>query len=293
MAACSGNPRTDSAQQHPHDDSADLDAQIATVRAATERYRDFTNAQRDGYKLFGKEGPLMGEHWYRADLVKQPLDLARPSTLQYATINGKRELIGVAYTTYNRPGEALPEGFVGSADHWHVHDVDKIARVITADRPFLRWVVNRRIAHGKTGAGDGRTHLTMLHAWIWSDNPEGMFALEHRALPYLRAGFSADLARAGDAYAAYGVALLDRRGCEWELGRIKLLAKPSRQQLRTLTNACNAAAAKVKGSDAARLNDVASKAWQSYLATRAATLSLEQTARLDAMVEHKQAQHHH
>src|SRR5687767_6426868 len=90
-AACSSNPRTNLADQHAQNASADLEKQVAAVRSATERYRDFANAQRDGYKLFGKEGPLMGEHWYRADIVKAPLDLKRPSTLQYATINGKRE----------------------------------------------------------------------------------------------------------------------------------------------------------------------------------------------------------
>jgi hypothetical protein len=185
----------------------------------------------------------------------------------------------------------LPEGFVGSADHWHVHDVDKIARVITEDRPFLHWVVNRRIAQGKTGAGDGRTNLTMLHAWIWSDNPDGLFALEHKALPYLRAGYSVELARQGDEYAAYGVALLDKRGCEWELGKIRLLAKPTKAQLRKLTDACRAATAKVKTSDAARLNDVASAAWRDYLKTREATLSAAQKKRLGAIVEHPQPHH--
>ncbi len=291
-AACAQNPHPAVASQHVHESGGDLDAQLAAARAATERYRDFANARRDGYQRFGKEGPLMGEHWYRADIVKEPLDLTRPSTLQYATIAGKRVLVGVAYTVYNRPDEPLPEGFVGSADHWHVHDVNRIARVITEDRPFLRWLVNRRIEQRKTGAGDGRTHLTMLHAWIWSDNPEGLFALEHKALPYLRAGFSAELARQGDAHAAYGVALLDRRGCEWELAKIKLLAKPAKEQTRRLAQACAAAAAQVKASDAAHLNEVASAAWRTYLENRESTLTTEQQARLGTMVE-QHGRHHH
>lgn len=280
------------AQLAPLSDSPELRAQIATVRAATERYRDFENAKHDGYRLFGKETPLMGEHWYRADLVRQPLDLTRPSTLQYATINGRRELIGVAYTVYRRPGEPLPEGFAGSEDEWHVHDVDRIARVVTAERPFLRWLVDRRIANGKSGAGDGRTQLTMLHAWIWLPNPDGVFALEHIALPYLRAGLPLELATAADAFAPYGVTLLDERGCEWELGRVRLLAKTSRAQQRQLADACATAAAAVRQSGAAHLNHVASRAWRAYLGVRDATLPAEQKKQLGALIEQHGADQH-
>lgn len=293
---CAQHPQADhashTAQVASVSGSPELRAQIAAVRAATERYRDFENAKRDGYRLFGKEGPLMGEHWYRADLVKQPLDLTRPSTLQYATIDGRRELIGVAYTVYGRPGEPLPEGFAGSEDAWHVHDVDRIARVVTAERPFLRWLVDRRIAQGKSGAGDGRTHLTMLHAWIWLPNPDGVFALEHKALPYLRAGLPLELATAADAFAPYGVTLLDERGCAWELGKVKLLARPSRGQQRRLADACATAAAAVRQSEAAHLNHAASHAWREYLAVRDATLTAAQKQQLGAMLEQHGAHQH-
>lgn len=110
----------------------ELAAQLAQVRAATARYRAHANAVRDGYRRFGREGPLMGEHWYRLDLTHGAFDVARPSILQYAVLGGERGLVGVAYTVYRRPGEPLPEGFAGEG-----------------------------------GAGDGRTRLTMVHAWIW------------------------------------------------------------------------------------------------------------------------------
>ena len=289
--ACAQNPHV--GHENHHGSPTELTAQIAAVRAATEHYRDFENAKRDGYKLFGKEGPLMGEHWYHPDVVKQPLDLNRPSTLQYVTVSGKRELVGVAYTVYNKPGEPLPEGFAGTDDHWHVHDVNKIALAISEERPFLNWIVKQRIAKGKTGAGEGRTHLTMLHAWIWSDNPEGMFALEHTGLPYLRAGLPLSLARNADEHAPYGVTLLDRRGCEWELGKVKLLAKPDRAQMQRLTSACAEATRQVRESDAARLNDVASRAWQDYIKVRDSTLTAEQKQRLGVGLEHQAQQHHH
>ena len=111
------------AQEHMHEthasarDAEALRAQIAAVRAATERYRDHANAVKDGFRRFGQESPLMGEHWYRRDLVGASLDLRHPSTLQYANIGGRKVLVGVAYSVYRRPGEPLPEGFAGAEDH--------------------------------------------------------------------------------------------------------------------------------------------------------------------------------
>src|SRR5687767_7172477 len=121
--------------QHAHHGSAPTDAvdprlaeQLDALRRSTERYRDHANAVKDGYKRFGAEAPLMGEHWYHPDLVKAALDLNRPGTLQYAHIDGKRVLVGVAYNVYQREDEALPDGFAGDADVWHVHDVPRLAR---------------------------------------------------------------------------------------------------------------------------------------------------------------------
>ncbi|HEX5727738.1 MAG TPA: hypothetical protein VFX98_19865, partial [Longimicrobiaceae bacterium] len=183
LAAQAGHAHAHPAEEH----SPELHAQLEEVRRATERYRDHAAAVRDGYRRFGQEAPLAGEHWYRPDLVGIPFDLRRPSTLMYATVGGRRELVGVAYTVYRVDGEPLPEGFSGGADTWHVHDVRRLALALSEDRPFLRWLVERRMDRGKLGH-EGRPLLTMVHAWVWSDNPDGVFAHHNRALPYLRAG---------------------------------------------------------------------------------------------------------
>jgi hypothetical protein len=285
--------------QHSHDhshpgpavsgDSPELRAQIEAVRRATERYRDHGSAVRDGYRLFGMEGPLMGEHWYRADLVKRPLDLSRPSTLQYATIGGRKVLVGVAYTLYRRPDEPLPEGFAGDADHWHTHDVARLARAFVADRPFLRGVVDRRIRQGKVGAGEGRTMLTMVHAWIWSDNPDGTFAQEHRALPYLRAGLPAEWAAGAGKDAAQGVALLAAGACADEVKRTDRLAGLGGGQERDLTVACERASAAVRAAlsrerSEASVNGAAGGAWRALEAARARILTREQLARIERVL---------
>src|SRR5687767_2172267 len=299
-------------EHHAAAGAAELARQLDELRAATARYREHDNARSDGYRLFGKEGALMGEHWYRADLVRAPLDLRRPSTLQYAVIDGQRVLVGVAYTVYQRPGDPIPEGFAGAGDHWHVHDVEKIARTATDGRPVLRWIVNRRASRGQLGAGEGRTHLVMVHAWPWLDNPDGMFAQQHRSLPYLRVGLPALFAAQSDVAAAQGVSLLTGWGCERELDRIDFLARPERAQRRVLQQACAHAAEQLAESpawrgvagrrysdadgvaaarDAAPLNAAAAAAWKSFEAARDRTLTAEQKRRLTVGIEHPAVMH--
>lgn len=266
----------------------ELEAQLERVRAATARYQDIDAARRDGYRLFGQEGALMGEHWYHPDVVRRPLDLARPSTLQYATIDGRKVLVGVAYTLYRRPGEALPEGFAGADDAWHTHDVARLARAAVAERPLLRGAVERRIRGGRLGAGDGRTLLTMVHAWVWLPNPDGVFAQQHRALPYLRAGLPAAHADGAGETAALGVSLLASGACEAEARRIDRLAGLSRGQGRELRRACERHAAAVRaarGEHPAVLNEAAERGWAAFIADRDGLLRPEQAARMRRVMD--------
>jgi hypothetical protein len=264
-------------------DAAELARQIDAVRRATARYRDHAAAVRDGYRLFGGESPLMGEHWYRKDLVGRPLDLEHPSTLQYATIGGQKVLVGVAYTVYRRPGDPVPEGFAGSSDHWHTHDIVHLAETATEDRPFVHWLVERRIRQGKLGP-DGRTLLTMVHAWIWQPNPDGMFAMQHRGLPYLRAGLPAAWAASGDTASAQGVELLVPTACRDEVARTAKLARTDAAQDRALTSACEQQAAQVRAAvarhDGAAETNAAARAWSGYLVARDRILRPDQLARL-------------
>lgn len=298
LLAFAALPMRAAAQEHAHGhhaatpstaaESEALRAQVEAVRAATERYRDHANAVKDGFRLFGQEGPLMGEHWYRRDLVGRPLDLRRPSTLQYANIGGRKVLVGVAYSVYRRPGEPLPEGFAGADDHWHTHDVARLARAATADRPFLSWLVQRRIQRGKVGP-DGRNLLTMVHAWVWLDNPEGIFAQEHRALPYLRAGLPAEWAATGDSASAEGISLLAPGACRAEVSRMGRLARLDDGQSRAIVSACEQHAAQLRaridgGGGAEAANAAAARAWNGYLLSRGRILRPEQASRMQAVM---------
>jgi hypothetical protein len=272
--------------------AAALARQVDSVRKAVARYADVAAAQSDGYVKFGQaEGPLMGEHWFRRDMVDRPLDLTRPSTLQYATINGKRTLVGVAYTVYRKPSEPIPEGFAGESDHWHVHDISKLQGAITEGRPLLSLIVRSRNARNNPALAQGRNELTMVHAWTGLENPDGLFAEKHRALPYLRAGLPPSYAEGATENAAWGVALLQPGACDAEVRSTNGLARLTRQQQSRLDNACSIAAGKVLASfrkkDAASLlNAVADAAWTTYLGERDRTLTAEQKKRMASVVEH-------
>jgi len=276
-------------------DSAALARQVAAVRAATARYRDHAAAVADGYRLFGRESPLMGEHWYRPDMVGQPLDLAHPSTLQYATIGGRRVLAGVAYTVYRHPGDPVPAGFAGDADAWHTHDIAHLADAAVSDRPLLHAIVQRRIRRGKVGP-DGRTLLTMVHAWVWLDNPDGLFAQEHRALPYLRAGLPPAWAAGAGDNAAKGIALLAPNACAQEAQRTARIARADGAQERRLAAACEQQAVQLRTAiatrrDAQTANAAAARAWTAYETAANRILTAQQQARMQrimgAAMEHE------
>jgi hypothetical protein len=278
-----------------HDDSATVAAlakQLEAVRKATAKYSDLEAAKRDGYVQFGREErPLMGEHWFRKDLVNQPLDLARPSTLQYATINGKLQLVGVAFTVYQKPNEAVPEGFAGSSDMWHVHDLTKMATALTEGRPLAAFLVRNRMNRTNAAMREGRTQLAMVHAWTALDNPDGVFAEHHRALPYLQAGLPASYAVGATENAAWGIALIQSNGCTTELNQMTAVAQASAAQKKELQAACAVAQKKVNAAyqakkPASELNATSDSAWSGYLAERDRTLSSAQKERLNSMVEH-------
>ncbi|MGH7567039.1 MAG: hypothetical protein ACREK2_09440, partial [Gemmatimonadota bacterium] len=159
-----------------------------------------------------------------------------------------------------------------------VHHVDALAAALVADRPLLARVIERRGEQGKLGAGDGRTELTMLHAWIGLDNPAGIFANDNAALPYARAGLPLEWASAENPAAAKGVALLLPGAC------------PDRDE--AVEEACEdagvevgaAAQEAVAGSmEPPAFNAAAAGAWRDYEGAALASLTPEQRVRIEAL----------
>jgi hypothetical protein len=129
----------------------------------------------------------------------------------------------------------------------------------------------------------------MLHVWVWSDNPDGVFAQQHRTLPYLRAGLPPDWAKSGSVDAAWGVSLL-RDGCSREIERLNRLARLSGTQREKLSTACSQAADEVRSAAASatsadQLNTKAAAAWKTLTDLRDRTLTAEQKKRLGSVME--------
>lgn len=164
---------------------------------ATRKYRDQAEAILDGFRPIGDDFPAMGEHWIHVGRVFDGrFDPARPEILSYAALNGEPVLLGVAYALPLLAGESPPPWPVAPGA-WHDHYGS----------------LDEETFHPRSHmdpSTDG-PRIAMLHAWIWAENPAGLFAADNWAIPYLKLGLepdpvSVDAARAlsllsgGDAF---------------------------------------------------------------------------------------------
>ena len=148
---------------------------VQSARAATDKYHDRSVAIADGYRLIGSDFPAMGEHWIHTGLLfDSKFDPERPEILSYVVVSGKPRLIGVAYILPLLGGESPPD-WPASPDQWHDH-----FRTIEDETV--------RPEHHEPGHVGHGPRMAMLHAWIWLDNPAGMFAADNWAIPYFRLG---------------------------------------------------------------------------------------------------------
>lgn len=125
-------------------------AQLARVRLATARYHDIERAKADGYKDIKVVLPNMGRHFLRDSLLDGRFDPERPELLVYAPVKGQEVLVAVEYAVPLDLSATAPEGFEGAGDAWF------------ADPTFKLWT---------------------LHAWVWRNNPDGIFNPTNKEVP--------------------------------------------------------------------------------------------------------------
>jgi hypothetical protein len=117
--------------------------ELQQARAATARYRDINNAVKDHYGDIDVIVENMGYHYMKSTLVDDKFDIRQPEILVYnKTHEGTFELVAVEYAIPLSLSANAPEGFIGNGDVWDEN------------------------------AGFG---LWLLHAWVWSYNPDGVF----------------------------------------------------------------------------------------------------------------------
>jgi len=136
------------------DDAPTPDAsqhELGRVKTATEKYHDIEQAKADGYADINLIVPNMGAHFLNASLLDEKFEVDKPEILVYAPAgDGKFILTAVEYAVPVDMAHHTPEGFSGKDDVW----------VVNTD--FDLWV---------------------LHAWIWYENPDGMFNATNPRVP--------------------------------------------------------------------------------------------------------------
>jgi len=120
-----------------------LEAELAKVRSSTERYQNMDNALADDYEDIDLFAPNQGWHYLKGSLVDENFELEKPEILVYAPdSNSVLMLVAVEYAVPLDLSPDAPDGFTGAEDVWEINT------------DFGLWV---------------------LHTWVWSDNPDGMF----------------------------------------------------------------------------------------------------------------------
>jgi hypothetical protein len=121
--------------------------ELAQAKAAAGRYHDIRQAIADGYEDIGVVIPNMGRHFLKDGLLDGSFDADHPELLVYTPDSAK--LVAVEYAVPIALSPQAPEGFQGTGDQW--------------------------VQFGGT--------LWTLHAWVWDDNPDGVFNPTNNRVP--------------------------------------------------------------------------------------------------------------
>jgi hypothetical protein len=150
---------------------------VAAARAATVKYQSQESAIADGFHPVGGDFPAMGEHWVSLpQVMADSFTASRPSVLTYIRVGGVPRLAGVAYTKLLAEREQ-PPAYAPARGHWHEHNGSIV------EESFL--------AGHEPVPTDGAPRLAILHAWIWTPNPAGLFVTDNWSLPFARLGIAA------------------------------------------------------------------------------------------------------
>ena len=120
-------------------------SELSQVRAATARYHSVTQAEMAGYgsflDCFDSADGGMGQHYVDGSIIDDGIaDPLRPEALVYEVDGSKLTLVGVEWVEAGAASDT-PLVLFGEAFHYN-----------------------------------SNLGVWALHAWIWKDNPEGMFA---------------------------------------------------------------------------------------------------------------------
>lgn len=162
---------------------ASFDSIAARAAIESGRFADRRVAVAEGYRRVGTDFPGMGEHWLNPDvMMRGTIDAARPTLLIYATMNGQPTLLGVGFVAVTR-GDSEPTSLPGWPAAWHEHS----------------GLLSDESGAGRHNTPHRGTHVWVSHVWTELENPNGRYAPDNWALPFVRAGLRAPAAVDADA----------------------------------------------------------------------------------------------
>ena len=157
-------------------------------RLATRPYLSLATAVADGFRPVGADAPAMGRHWVNfARLFDDDINAAEPEILMYADVNGRDSLVGIAFGyVVSREAHASPPASPFPPDAWHRHSgsLDKESHRTDHEDGGLH---NAEFA---PHTGEAAAAVSVLHSWVWIDNPASVLEPNNWALPYVRLGLS-------------------------------------------------------------------------------------------------------
>ena len=133
--------------------SSTILAELARARSATAKYHNIDKAEADGYVPLNFCESGEGCHWVNFSLLDCEFDVTQPEILIYAPDKDgtPRHLVSVEYVQPLSCSATPPEGFTGSEDVWRQDE-----------EGFNLWETS---------------------AWIWLNNPDGMFVQHNPRIP--------------------------------------------------------------------------------------------------------------
>ena len=156
-------------------------AELERARQATAKYQDVHAAEADGYQMVGGDMPGMGIH-YVLTMEPNRFDIEKPPILLYVKSSapqGGYSLAGIGYF-WNAPegadGQPLNPPFPKSLALWHRHE--NICVLPHLENPHG---LSESQCREQGGHFIAKTQW-LVHAWIWKDNPTGIFSPENPAL---------------------------------------------------------------------------------------------------------------
>ena len=200
------------AAQHHHDAKADSVVAVATQAIGTLRHPD--SLRRAGWNALGFGGgvkdlsPFQGQHWINGPrfAVPAPLEVSKPNFLMYLELGDSLVPIGVAYTNRIPADAPMPDSLVGSPAEWHAH---VFCRSIPGEGTVLADGIEDCNQRGGLPAPN---KIAMIHTWT-VPNPDGPYAHDNPALPYIATGLKAPESMKGEDR-LFGLALGETYGAK-------------------------------------------------------------------------------